>query len=106
MTTKALEVTVKIGEDKFTGVGSCQIATVADILELLQTKPDSVVNKFNAAVEQAARAEIRNKIVSEKGAPQKALEKTAKDLFNARKVVGKPITMEAATEMAKQMLAA
>lgn len=104
MTTKTLEVKVKIDNETFSGSGSCNVAAVDDILTLLSTKPDEVVAKYNAALEAAARAAIRNDVVSKQGAPAKAIQKLAKTIFEGRKVIGKPITMDRATELARAQM--
>lgn len=106
MTTKSLTVKVKIDNEEFTGTGTCNVASVDDILSLLQNKPDEVVAKYNAALEAAARAAIRNDVVSKQGAPAKAIQKLAKTIFEGRKVIGKPITMDKATELARAQMSA
>lgn len=110
MTKKAITVTVKIGENEFSKAGMVDIYTVDDILNLMQSEPDKVTKVFNAAVEQSERASIRNEVVQENGAPERALLKTAKQIFEARQTLAKSnpktkaVTMEEATRMAKTML--
>ena len=104
MTKKSITVDVKIGDETFQGNGSVDVYSADDILALMQTDVDKVVKVYNAAVEQAERASIRNAVVAKNGAPQKALAKTAKQIFEARKTLGKPITMDQANALAAQML--
>jgi len=105
MVDKKITVEVKIGEQTFKQDGVVKVYAVDDILSLMSTDPDKVVKTFNASIEQAERASLRNEVVQKNGAPERALNKTAKQIFEARKTLGKPITMDAATDLAKQMLA-
>lgn len=100
MTTKAIEVSVKIGEKEVQKAGTVSVVeTSADVLALLQSDEAGVLKNINYAMDLKARAAIRNAIMSENVDPNKATDKAFADFNKARVANGK-------TELTKEAFAA
>lgn len=79
--------------------------SVDDILAELQNEATAkeVLANVNYAVDLKLRAAVRLQIISSNEGPDKAIEKTAKDLVKMFTAMGKTITLEAAIARVKAM---
>lgn len=71
-----------------------------DVLDELQSSDAkvrvSVIEDLNYARDLAARAKVRNEIMSNEAAPERAFEQQVKFFMKAREAAGKPVSEEKA----------
>lgn len=109
MKTTTEKVTVKIGEAEFNQEFEfTALETVEDVLAQLQDaeKAKDLIANANYGSSQRQRVAIRQKIVFENGAEERATEKLIKDIMNLREKAGKPITLDKAKLLVAAMQAA
>lgn len=109
MTVKQLEVSVKIGEtaEPFIGKGQVELfETSNDVLNAMQDaeKAAELIDLINFAIEQKERSSIRQKVVQENGAEERAFESAVKNLMSNREKLKKPVTREVAEQLIRTAL--
>lgn len=82
------------------------ITSVSEMFDLLNTNPWLVISGWNYGTNLFARQVLKSPIAVEEEGPGRQIAKAAQELFDRRQKMGRPLSMERALELAREMWAA